>query len=145
MSIYYLRCRLGKYIKIIWWTVNSFDMQIHVQNAFHCRWYVLIISYLGPFYLHELTLIPAWISIHMPSEVWDELTYPFPKFQRLNRWSQGMESNYTSYFTIDVILYSYEDSSSNHVSKRVYWGIRCLTLQWAPIHKLAAWSRRSAP
>ena len=31
----------------------------------------------GPFYEHGLTLIPAWISNHMPSKVWDDITYPF--------------------------------------------------------------------
>ena len=34
----------------------------------------------GPFYLRGLTLIPAWISNHMPSKVWDEITYPFLNF-----------------------------------------------------------------
>ena len=34
----------------------------------------------GPFYKHGLTLIPAWISNHMSSKVWDEITYPFPNF-----------------------------------------------------------------
>ena len=24
-------------------------------------------------------LIPVWINNHMPSKVWDEITYPFPK------------------------------------------------------------------
>ena len=28
----------------------------------------------GPFYKHGLTLIPAWVSNHMPSEVWDGIT-----------------------------------------------------------------------
>ena len=32
------------------------------------------------FYYHGLTLIPAWISNHMSSKVWDEITYPFPNF-----------------------------------------------------------------
>ena len=27
----------------------------------------------GPFYQHELILIPAWISNHTPSKVWDKL------------------------------------------------------------------------
>ena len=34
----------------------------------------------GPFYKHGLTLIPAWISNHMPRKVWDEITYPFLNF-----------------------------------------------------------------
>ena len=33
-----------------------------------------------PFYQHWLTKIPAWISDHMPSEVWDDITYLFPNF-----------------------------------------------------------------
>ena len=32
------------------------------------------------FHLHGLTLIPAWISNHMSSKVWDEITYPLPNF-----------------------------------------------------------------
>ena len=34
----------------------------------------------GPFYKHGLTLIPVWISNHMLSKVWDEITYPFLNF-----------------------------------------------------------------
>ena len=35
---------------------------------------------IGPFYQHGFTLIPAWISNHMPSNMWDEITYPFLNF-----------------------------------------------------------------
>ena len=34
----------------------------------------------GPFYLHGLAEIPAWIANHMPSNVWDEITYSFSNF-----------------------------------------------------------------
>ena len=34
----------------------------------------------GPFYWRGLTLMPAWISNHTPSKVWDEISYPFPNF-----------------------------------------------------------------
>ena len=34
----------------------------------------------GLFYYHGLTLIPAWISNHMLSKVWDEITYLFLNF-----------------------------------------------------------------
>ena len=34
----------------------------------------------APFYLHGLTLIPAWISSYMPSNMWNEITYPFLNF-----------------------------------------------------------------
>ena len=40
----------------------------------------LCIETRGPFYYYGLTLIPAWISNHRPSEVWDEITYPFLNF-----------------------------------------------------------------
>ena len=33
------------------------------------------------FYEHGLILIPAYISNHMPSKVWDEITYPFLNFK----------------------------------------------------------------
>ena len=32
----------------------------------------------GPFHWRGLTLIPAWISNHMLSKMWYEITYPFP-------------------------------------------------------------------
>ena len=44
----------------------------------------------GTFYLHGLTVIPAWISNHMPSKVLVEITYPIPKLQRCNCLSLGM-------------------------------------------------------
>ena len=40
----------------------------------------------SPFYWHGSTLIPAWISNHMLSRVWDEFTYQF-----LHRWSFGLD------------------------------------------------------
>ena len=43
---------------------------------------------LGPF-TNMVTLIPAYISNHMPCEVWDEITYPFLNF--LHCWILGMD------------------------------------------------------
>ena len=34
----------------------------------------------GSFYQRESTWILAWSSNHMPSKMWDEITYPFPNF-----------------------------------------------------------------
>ena len=34
----------------------------------------------GPFYLHGLTLISAWIRHYTHYNVWDEITYPFLNF-----------------------------------------------------------------
>ena len=38
----------------------------------------------GPFYSHGLTLIPAWISNGMLSNVSDGITYPFLNFNGAN-------------------------------------------------------------
>ena len=32
----------------------------------------------GPLYWHGLTYIPAWLSNHMSSQMWDDITYSFP-------------------------------------------------------------------
>ena len=32
------------------------------------------------YYVYGLTLIPAWISKHIPRKVWDRITHPFPNF-----------------------------------------------------------------
>ena len=34
----------------------------------------------NPSYSHGLTLIPKWMCNHMPNKVWDEIIYPYPKF-----------------------------------------------------------------
>ena len=34
----------------------------------------------GTFYLHGLTLIPAWISNYIHYKLWGEITYPFLNF-----------------------------------------------------------------
>ena len=60
---------------------------------------------LDRFYLYGLTLIPAWISNHIPINVWDELIHPFP-----NSNSTAVEvwewiSNFITHFKIDMITY----------------------------------------
>ena len=44
--------------------------------------------------LNGLTLIPAWITNHMPISVWDEITYPVPNFS----WNLGMDKNFMPHF-----------------------------------------------
>ena len=43
-------------------------VQVHTLNTY------------GTFYQYGLTSIPAWISNHMPSKVWDEITDTFLNF-----------------------------------------------------------------
>ena len=51
-----------------------------------------------------LTLIPAWISNHMPSKVQDEITYPFPNFNgctiEVLEWISNFIQQYTGHVTI---------------------------------------------
>ena len=54
---------------------HSFE-SLTIQNVLHCR----NDSYMGPLYWYGLILIPILISGHMPCKLWDEITYPFPKF-----------------------------------------------------------------
>ena len=46
-------------------------VECDVQNKFN-------LLQRGPFYYNGLTLILAWMNNHMLSEVWDEITHPFP-------------------------------------------------------------------
>ena len=54
-------------------------------------------------YEHGLTLIPAWISNHMPSNAWDKITYPISKLQRCNRWSLEWICYFIPYFIMGAI------------------------------------------
>ena len=59
----------------------------------------------GPFYEHRLTLIPAWIDNHMPSKVWDKITYPFPNFNDATVEVSEWISNFIPHFVMGVITY----------------------------------------
>ena len=54
---------------------GSLHGQTERDELIHCD----LVTF-GPFYLHDLTLIPAWISNYMPGRVWGEITYPFLNF-----------------------------------------------------------------
>ena len=45
----------------------------------------------GLFYLPELILTPTYISAHMLSQLWDEITYPFQTGKWLYHWNLGIE------------------------------------------------------
>ena len=48
----------------------------------------------APFYYLGLTLIPLWLSNHMPGKVWDEITYSFPNFIEVWEWISNIISLY---------------------------------------------------
>ena len=56
----------------------------------------------------KLTLLPAWISNHIPRDVWGEITYPFPNINGdiFNRW-------YIFRMQMPVNVLGYIDTSCN--------------------------------
>ena len=52
-----------------------------------------------------LTLIQAWISNHMPSKMWNEISYPFPNFNCCTVEVWEWINNFISHFKMDVIAY----------------------------------------
>ena len=63
----------------------------------------------GPFYNHGLTLTPVWISNHMSSEVWDEITYSFPNFNGCTIEIWELIRNVIPHYIMDVITYPCKD------------------------------------
>ena len=59
----------------------------------------------GPFYHHGLTLIPAWISNHMPRKVWAEITHPFPNFNGCTVEFGELITNFIPLFIMDPITH----------------------------------------
>ena len=62
----------------------------------------------GPFYKHELTLTPVWISTsnHLLSNMWDKITYPFPNFNGCTVEIWEWISNIIPQFMMDVIMHA---------------------------------------
>ena len=73
-------------IKIGW----SFCISPNIFHATEVHWKLSALLHAllcslharGPFSLHGLTLIQAWISNYIHHKVWDKLTYQFPNFNR---------------------------------------------------------------
>ena len=60
----------------LFWIFESLNISasVFIENP------VVSISIWGSFYWHGWTLIPVWISNHLPSKVWDNITHPLPNF-----------------------------------------------------------------
>ena len=91
-----------------------------VLNLFLClgstcnMWHIEADTSCSHFYLHGLTLIPAWISNYMPSNVWGEIAYPFLNVNgctRMDKWFQPTLHNGCNYLSMLGL-------KLNHVSKR---------------------------
>ena len=59
----------------------------------------------GPFYYRGLNLIPAWMCNQMPSNVWDEITYPFRNFNGCSVENWEWINNWILHFKMGVITY----------------------------------------
>ena len=57
-------------------------------------------GYQGPL----LLALPTWISTYVPTNVWDEIIYPFPNFNRATGEVWEWISNFLPYFIMDVII-----------------------------------------
>ena len=58
---------------VIHFTVHG---KMKINSVHYQSWKKLMASMIisrSPFYCYRLTLIPAWMSNHMPSKVWDEI------------------------------------------------------------------------
>ena len=75
----------------------------------NCQMSCTSFTNMGTFYKHGLTLIPAWISNHIPSKLWDEITYPFPNFKSGTVEVWEWISNFIPYNIMDVITCPYWD------------------------------------
>ena len=64
-----------------------------------------VLTRVAPFYEHDLTSIPGWISDHMPSKVLDEMIYPFPNFNGTTVEVYEWISNFIRHFMMDVTTY----------------------------------------
>ena len=75
-------------------------------------------------YLNTLTSVALLLTsinfnpnmAHMPSKVWDEITYPFPNFNVATVEVWEWINNFIPHFIMDVITHP-----CNHVSKRCHW------------------------
>ena len=69
-----------------------------------CIWMCFVVNVIAAssrcsFYLYGLTWIPTCKSDHIQNYVWDEITYSFPNFLQLHRWSFGMDKWFHPTFT----------------------------------------------
>ena len=93
------------------------------------------------FYWYGLTLIPEWISSHMTSKKWNEITYPFPNDEcdrlsmlRLKNYARCLHSIVFCSDNIQVSLSSY--FSSMFTISQYDWKIRReLLLSGSDVHR----------
>ena len=88
----------------------------------------------SPFCWHGLILIPAGISNHRPSKMWDEITYPFPNFNGATVEVWVRICNLTLHFVswMQLLKFGYEYVISPHTLSHAcnYLSKLGFKLQW---------------
>ena len=115
IPVFFAKCHIYEYWKR---AVISLVMHICITNhpiSFVAAGDDQVKTTSGPFYLHGLTLISAWISNYIHYKLWDEITYPLLNF---NGTSLGMNKWFhpTFYWACDYL--SMLGLKLNHISKR---------------------------
>ena len=77
-------------------SIYAFAFGINSLTMKYCR---------GLLYFQIKWLIAGWISNHMPSKVWNEITYPFPNFNSCTIEVWEWISNFIPHIIMDVITY----------------------------------------
>ena len=62
-------------------------------------------NFAGPLLLSWINLSPVWIGNHIPSKVWDEITYSLPNFNCCTVEVLEWISNCISHFIVHVVTY----------------------------------------
>ena len=81
----------------------KYILKCHLQNSSH------IVQ--GLLYWHRLILSSTWISYHLLSKVWDEVTHPFlfPYF-----------NSFIAHIMVNVITYLYSDMNKSMPGGNIY-------------------------
>ena len=77
MGPHALQMKLNKINKVFSMPSHSHKL-IYLSKINEIFRYICSLAIRGPFYLHQLTLIPTQISNYIHYKVWDEIIYSFP-------------------------------------------------------------------
>ena len=93
--------------------VNAWIGELFLSANIH---FICILVSRDPFYQNGLFLIPAWISNHMPSKMWDEVTFPIPNFDGCIIEVLELINDFVPYFRMYFLIHA--GINFFHVSKR---------------------------
>ena len=113
-----------------WILIYHYPSPINIMKDITSTW--------ETFYSHGLTLIPAWKSNHTPSNVWGEISYPFPNFNGATVEVWDWMSNFIPQLTAHIIAYwSVLRLKVTHVNKKGTWWP--ITKTYPVTHQTVCW------